>query len=187
MAKNLPSAQEHLVYRRLLDKAMHTLSQVQYEIDTAMMIKAQLDEVSILFKHPDELEHFIRWARLAGLHHFNSAADRVWRQDCEDERPFDVRFEFFRIPGFEWRIEAMAVLGGQADIHAPLANHAIPHVSFKCLDPMHYDHVCAVLASGNMECQASYTSGYGAFSYFGAFAPYLKPRVNLRDRDGAIV
>lgn len=165
-------------------KAAEAVRKMQFCLDTEVNLKAHADEVSILFKHPDELEHFIVFCRNSGMIYFNSVTDECRRSDGTK---FDVRFEFLRFPATSWRIEAMSVLGGTAGLHEPLRNHDVPHVSFKCIDYMHYDHVVAVLEGARWPLQADYVNSYGAFSYFGAYPPYLKPRVNLRDRKAQLL
>jgi hypothetical protein len=174
------------VYRLLVRRASRTLTRMQYELDTTHALPWTLDEVSILFKSQAELTGFTSFAPALGLEHFNSVRDTMTRED--DESQFDVRFEFFRVPGHnDYRIEAMCVVDGVAPLHEEMVNHDMPHVSFKCEDPMHYNHVLSVLQSAGWPRQAAYRNGYGQFTYVGAYPPYLKPRVNLRDRVSPII
>jgi hypothetical protein len=174
------------VYPRLLARASKAVREGQFCLDTELFLPMRVDEVSILFKHNTELDGFVRYCVSRDLEHFNGVRDTCHNEWASDPNTFQVRFEFLRYPGADWRIEAMCVNSGFAPLHERLRNHSMPHVSFKCLDTMHYDHINKVL-TGILPWQGSYRNSYGAFSYFGAYAPYIKPRVNLRDAKPAVV
>src|SRR5215510_6622240 len=182
-----------MVYRRLLLKASEAVRDAQFELDTHIHIRGLIDEVSILFKHEADLEAFVRYCQGMRMEHFNSVPrDKCMRLSREGGRlsthpsyigpSFDVRFEFLRWVHHDWRIEAMCVLAGEehAPLHAALPNHSLVHVSFKCADFEHYIHTAQVLQH-TMSEPVEYRNSYGVFGYFGAYTPYLKPRVNLRD------
>jgi len=142
------------------------------------MLKAQIDEIAILFKNEAEMMAFVQYAVKRGMINFDSVVRDTARGL---EGVFDVHFEFLRWPERDWRIECMTVLAGHSNVHDPMRNHSLVHASFKCIDQAHYDHVCNVMA-GRQKCQGAFENSYGRFAYFGAWHPYLKPRVNLRDR-----
>ena len=156
-----------------------------------ILMRGDVDEVSLLFASEEDLDQFVAEASAHGFDHFNSVADTLVRQDAEEPQQFDVRFEFLKRPEDSWRIEAMAVTSdlAAAPLHsAALAEHGTPatiHASFKVKTRGEYEAVRDILAiqfgnSGGM--RGEYQNTYGRFAYFGSGAvPYLKPRVNLRD------
>lgn len=189
---------EETVYRRLLTQASRAARHAQFVLDTEYFVKATIDEVSILFKHATEMAHFVRYASGAGWNHFNTAEDTVqavrdFNTMTEADVPpvlppiYTVQYKFLQMPGFQWRLECMCIMSGDAPVHRMLKNHEIAHVSFKCIDHAHYDHMKAVLAGvttgprTTLQMVDEFTSGYGRFAYFGGYPPYVKPRVNLRD------
>lgn len=181
-------------YDRAVELACDAQRKAQQAMDMEMFVKGTIDEISLLFGTPEELEGFVKWA-VAGdkLEHFNSVPhDQMDRLDVTDRHEFfHVRFEFLRLPDVDWRIEAMCVLAGLAPLHSQrLAEDreaAVMHASWKCADTDAYRLVKQELgeAFGTMvpavQFNAEYQNSYGIFSYWGDRGPYFKPRVNLRD------
>lgn len=173
------------VYDQVVDTLNDVGKSVQYDLDVIHNVKAQIDEVSVLFHSTEAIERFIEWAEGSHrLRHFNSVrrdtAVQTFPRDAHTPR-FGVRFEFFEVKGYPWRIEAMQVLDGKAILHQNMGLFDVPHASFKCIDLGHYLHMISMLESGRWIKRAEYQNSYGIFSYFGEGTPYLKPRVNLRD------
>lgn len=171
-----------MIYPRLLTSAGDTIRRMQYDLDTVHLIGGQLDEVAILFKNEREMEGFVNYALRFGFENKVSVPrDRFHELAPQDfGKDFDVRFEFLTKPDVPWRIELMCIVDGMAPLHDRLRNHELVHVSFKCSDLEHYLHMTRVMGHvfpPHME----YENAYGRFGYFGAFTPYYKPRVNLRD------
>lgn len=173
-------------------------SRAQFEMDTILMLPGTIDEAALLFASEHDLDDFLVWATTdARLEHFNSVPKDTMVQlygnslaGIANQRgpdfDFDVRFEFLRIAGAKWRIEAMCVLGGTAPLHEKYLTRngsgSVVHVSYKMPAPSQYDREKERLWEV-MEMQAEYRNSYGTFSYWGdGSLPYLKPRVNTRDR-----
>lgn len=175
-----------LDYRRMVAAAGKAIGKAN-EILVKWDKEPVADETSLLFASPGELDAFLKWASVEGIEHFNSVPrDTMLRRDIPHEE-FDVRFEFMRVPGADWRIEAMCVLSGQAPLHdKQIMDHGtgcVVHVSWKESD--HPDYVEALqhlLLKRAVPIQAEYRNSYGRFAYLRGSADfYLKPRVNLRD------
>jgi hypothetical protein len=148
-----------------------------------------IDEIAVVFDTQSGLTEFVNECKAFGMSHFNSVSSDVMRRQDGDQE-FLVRFEFLRMPGWDWRIEAMCVLGGSAPLHeVHLARHgtrSIIHASFKGFaggDADEYEDMKRLTESELGPFKAEYRNSYGMFSYFdqGPDLPYLKPRVNLRD------
>lgn len=145
-----------------------------------------VDEVSLLFNDATELDSFVTWARdAAGLEHFNTVQDTMARQDMQGS--FEVRFEFLRFKGADWRIEAMCAMEGEYPLHSKhlrmFGNACIVHASFKVADLAAYDEAVEVLLEHGLGRMAEYQNSYGIFSYWESLDAlhYFKPRCNLRD------
>jgi len=160
---------------------------VQFWLETDLFLPYKIDEMSILFSTPALLRQFRRWAEdEGGLDVFNANV----RDHMEGNGPvvgqsvFDVRFEFMRWPGAEWRIEALCATG-RAPLHSArldvYGEACIMHASFKCEDLATYEKDCNALAEAGLELAGTYRNSYGVFSYWGGGRVWLKPRVNLRD------
>ena len=180
----------HLETLVLADKAYR---QAQQAVDLELFAAGKVDEIAVLFDGPEMLEDFVKWAITeGGLEHFNSVPwDKMWRQDTPHEEWFDVRFEFLRKPGVDWRIEATCVLAGRAPLHSAVLDSrgsGTPiHASWKTYDKPAYDRSKEALSKAFLPTLpavpffAEYRNSYGLFSYWGAPDLYFKPRVNLRD------
>lgn len=148
----------------------------------------RVDEIALLWENPAELDSFCTWAAANGLEWFNSVpVDTMERQDLERDEQFQVRFEFLRFPGSDWRIEAMCVLSGDAPLHSKhlrmLGNGCIVHASFKVADEDSYLDSFDWLTEAQFVKMAEYVNSYGWFSYWETLDSmhYFKPRVNRRD------
>lgn len=151
-------------------------------------VPCKVDEVALLWSDAKELDSFVQWAlTVGGMENFFSVPhDVMVRQDREEG--FNVRFEFLRIPGADWRIEAMCVLDGEAPLHQQhldiMGNGCIVHVSYKLSEMESYLVAKDYLIEAGCVQHAEYQNTYGMFSYWladeGLF--YYKPRVNLRDQ-----
>jgi len=148
------------------------------------------DEVALLFHSSAALDKFVRVASVH-MDNFNSVPCDVMRRQDKYGDHFQVRFEFFRPWSYvtedeqPWRIEAMCVLEGEAPLHAQAMRVSddlpvVIHLSYKCHTLDAYSAEVRALRSGQ-PMRAEYQNSYGVFSYWGDGAPYLKPRVNLRD------
>lgn len=190
-------------YPTMVANAANWHRMIQFELDTEYYIKANVDEMSIVFSLPHALEGFVQWAKEIGYEHFNTVVkDDVTLVDHspafdnlepnEANNGFQVRFEFLRITGAPWRIEAMCILGGHAPLHANALDEfgegACIHASFKERDSDTFKARKRSMANpGNgfkaLEFLAEYRNSYGRFAYFGkaGLPPYIKPRINLRD------
>jgi hypothetical protein len=178
----------------LVMEADRAVAKAQQMFDLELFVKAQMDEASLLFHTEGELEEFVEWAKGSGLHHFNSVPlDGMIRQGMGFvDESFLVRFEFLRLHGASWRIEAMYIPEGVAPLHREYERQngspCVVHVSFKCEDFWRYEKMKRVLANEDvapaLKEEAEYRNSYGMFSYWSSKSgpmPYIKPRVNLRD------
>lgn len=179
-------------FEGMVAKAAREQRKAQYELD-ANLVGGLVDEVSILFKHSWMLDDFVIWAKEGTrLEHF----DRVHEDNVDQlygrsdygvpnvgTEAFVVRFEFLRVPGAPWRIEAMCILSGTSAIHDSMDTGDIAHASWKLPDVESYASQQRHLMGENVPLLAEFRNSYGKFSYFGQVGkwPYLKPRVNLRD------
>lgn len=175
----------------------------QHEMDTIHLVKCTIDEAALLFASEDSLAAFLKWAVGQGYQHIGTVErDTMYQRYGNSEKgipnlsgpAFQVRFEFVRLEGFPFRIEAMCVLDGEAPLHeAALAKYgegSVVHVSWRAApngDSTGYGrHKKALEAEGGhgtLSPLAEYQNTYGRFCYYGepGRPPYLKPRVNLRD------
>lgn len=179
----------------IIEECRQKQRQSQYEIDTNLLLKAKVDEVAVLFETVEELEAFIPYCHENGLEHIGSVAEDTLL-DTTDGDPiggdwFNVRFEFFRIPGRHWRIEAVTVLEGieRAPLHRSHLDEwgsgSIIHASWKETDFPAYQTRLLQLADLPLRKYLEYRNTYGVFSYWNSpdpFSVYLKPRVNLQDQ-----
>jgi hypothetical protein len=163
----------------------------QFQVDTELlMANVLIDEVSLLFRTPDELDAWTYWAsELKGLDHFNSVED-VCTSVANVEESYGVRFEFFKLPGLDWRIEAMCITGGTAPLHRihleRYGTANVIHASYKLPTIGSYRQNEAEMAryAPGLTKIVEYANSYGLYTYYGGSdidRYYLKPRVNLRD------
>lgn len=153
-----------------------------------------VDEVALLFHSSVALDAFLG-AIPGGVEKFNSVpCDVMKRQDMLGS--FQVRFEFLRfvpehplhfLTDAPWRIEAMCVLEGDAPLHRQKISMSeelpcVMHWSYKLPTLDAYQGAVRAHRAAGQTMRAEYSNSYGMFSYFGSNgAPYVKPRVNLRD------
>lgn len=168
------------------------IRRVQYELDTTHLLKATCDEVALLFSGEDTLNEWVTWAKGQGYEHFGSIERDRMVETWSGGTEFDVRFEFLRLEGFPFRIEAMCVLDGSAPLHEATleryGNGAVVHVSWRAApngDSHGYVRHRQVLEhlDAPLRPLREYRNSYGIFCYYGDEdkPPFLKPRVNLRD------
>lgn len=170
-----------------VDAAERNWKQAQKALSLHDLLPYQVDEIAILFRFESELEGFLREAKGMGIEHFNSVPhDDMVSKDGTHE--FGVRFEFLRVVGATWRIEATCVLHGEAPIHQRHLDEygagACIHASFKCQDSDDYNRLMdSPDWGGSYPFVGEYSNDYGVFSYWSQAESglYLKPRVNLRD------
>lgn len=161
---------------------------------TELKLPGNVDEVSLLFADPDELEAFRLWAIEGGrMDNFARVQQDVclclgadWWNPTDDMttevtppvRPtetFAVRFEFLRLPAAQWRIEAMCILSGDAPLHEAwlemYGSGCVVHVSYKLPSRDAYEQHTAV----GPQCsqwpdqpvlRAQYGNSYGRFAYY---------------------
>lgn len=162
----------------------------QRMLDLDLMVgNFKIDEVAVLCETPDMLDRFVNMAVLRGADNFNSVEHDVMKRQGRTFRRgrFDVKFEFLRFPGKDYRIEAMTVLKGSAPLHSQHRERfgapSVVHASFKCSDPFGYADVIERLHAVGpaLPFCAEYSNSYGVFSYWNVGKYFLKPRVNIRD------
>ena len=175
----------------LLEKATYVMEQWRQEC--AQCDDYIPDEIAICFAEATQLQTTVaEWVGDYGVEHFNGVpSDHMSRLDRVGEG-FDVRFEFLRLPGRDWRFELMHVYpGGIAPLHEKALREskgepAIIHVSYKCFDVEEYGILMRSMPTmygRNWTRKAEYSNTYGIFSYWSENGHiYTKPRVNLRDR-----
>lgn len=182
---------EEITYRNLIRKTHRAHYISQSVCDLELLLPVDIDEISLLFRSDEDMEHFLHHVSMdRNVDHFNSVPiDAMHRQ--ESDEAFDVRFEFLRIHGADWRIEAMCVLGGTAPLHEKAlldrGSGTVVHASYKCEDRNAYVKDVEIggrLGQHDGNQMATYINNYGMFSYWEferMGTTYLKPRVNLRD------
>lgn len=196
---------EHADYKDTIMMAARRQRVLQHVVDCELLLpNVELDEVALLFPDGATLDRWLQWVRHDTLmNHFRTEEDTMQRRDNNTE--FQVRFEFVQMVGALWRIEAMCVTSGVAQLHQDYWQEyastmggdpgpCVPvHVSYKCADSQAYDLALIELGHrrrkpGTLTPEAFYRNTYGAFSYWSHPAlgrTYLKPRVNLRDAPGS--
>lgn len=170
-------------YERMLTECERTIKQAR-----SLQSGYHVDEVALLFSDAAEMDSFYQWAiGVAGLENFFSVPrDAMVRTDATGL--FDVRFEFLRFPGTDWRIEAMAPLSGEYPLHSKhlrmFGNGCVVHVSWKLATEEAYVEETEDLMDNGFARMAAYENTYGVFSYWEHLDTlyYWKPRVNLRDQ-----
>lgn len=198
-----------------VEAASRAMSLTSYLHTTELHLPGAPDEVSLLFASPEELEEFRLWAiGEGGMENFARVewdfavcigAD--WWEPVVSEtalpvRPVDsfaVRFEFLRVAGAPWRIEAMCILSGDAPLHTAwlemYGSGCVVHVSYKLPSRDAYDQHTrrgpyASQWPDQPTFRAAYGNSYGRFAYYQhanledsmvGSSWFLKPRVNERD------
>jgi hypothetical protein len=157
-----------------------------------MEIRAQIDEVALLFPQAFSMRDFVFDAVMEdGVDLFNVAYDRVHTLPFETD--YNVQYAFLSTT-LGMRVECMALMNGFSPLHQAMFsclrmedgfNPAVVHMSFKCNDIDQYlGAVMALQEDDNKQVQIC-QSTYGVFSYFNSqgfpHGIYLKPRVNERD------
>lgn len=174
-----------------VEAAGKALSLTSYLDFTELHLPGNVDEVSLLFADPEELEAFRLWAIAdGGMDNFARVDDDVavcvgadwWTPEAHETalpvRPvesFAVRFEFLRLPAAQWRIEAMCILAGTAPLHEAwlemYGSGCVVHVSYKLPSRADYDQH----TKGGPQCsqwpdqptlRAQYANSYGRFAYY---------------------
>lgn len=176
-------------------QSAHILYKAWQSLQDARNVNPNVDEVALLFHSSAALDAFLR--DMPGTAEvFNRVpCDIMRRQDMLGS--FQVRFEFVRLTAEHtlrfphstepWRIEAMCVLEGDAPLHRQkiAMSEELPcvvHWSYKLPNLDAYQAAVRAHRSAGDVMRAEYLNSYGMFSYFGSNgAPYMKPRVNLRD------
>ena len=175
-------------------KTTDTLYTTWQSLQAARNVNPSIDEVALLFHSSVALDAFVRDLPPT-VEVFNRVpCDIMKRQDMLGS--FQVRFEFIRferghplrfLTDGDWRIEAMCVLEGDAPLHRQkiAMSETLPtviHWSYKLPNLDAYQGAVRAHRAAGESMRAEYSNSYGMFSYFGSNgAPYLKPRVNLRD------
>ena len=68
-------------YQTMMAQATNWQHRVQFELDTEYFIKADVDEVALVFRREGSLASFVHWAKNeAGMEHFNSVQEDVMVQ-----------------------------------------------------------------------------------------------------------
>lgn len=177
-----------------VEAAGKALSLTSYMDMTELKLPGNVDEVSLLFADPDELEAFRQWAITdARMNNFARVSQDVclclgadWWNPEDDTvtevtppvRPietFAVRFEFLRLPAAQWRIEAMCILSGSAPLHTAwlemYGSGCVVHVSYKLPSRDAYEqhtrrgpHVSQWPEQPTLRAQ--YGNSYGRFAYY---------------------
>lgn len=181
-----------IAHATMARQAGEWVRRAQYELDTVHFIKATIDEAALLFQNESELGAFVAWAKGQGYEHFGSIERDAMleRHGGTRTHAFDVRFEFLRLEGFDFRIEAMCVLDGSAPLHEQAlekyGNGSVIHVSWRAApngDADGYHRHRRIVEGSGFAPLLEYDNSYGRFCYYGedGVPPYFKPRVNLRD------
>jgi hypothetical protein len=148
------------------------------------------DEIAICFVDEASLVRVVKeLADDYGLEHFNSVERDTMRRLDRLGEGFDVRFEFLRLPGRDWRFECMVVLEGIAPLHMKALQDSggeptIIHYSYKMNNLDEYSQLMRDMPTRTaMSRRAEYHNTYGIFSYWMGSGGHIyeKPRVNLRD------
>lgn len=177
-------------FRAMLDNVRALRNAADSMVDTKWH-RNGCDEVSLLFEDADLLLAFVQEAKAHGLEHFNSASDNVQATLTGMATPYSyrVQYEFLRVVPEDWRIEAMALLGGHSPLHhdylVTRGSGAPVHCSFKCPTLERYEETIKKMEDNGWVKAMDCVSVYGRFSYWQhrewpSWA-YVKPRVNLRD------
>lgn len=183
-------------FQAMVERAEHAQLVTEHRMNTELLMPCHIDETSLLFAKPAELNEFVLWASVNGWEHFNRVlndrmkltssgplvrslvGDNLMGQGSE----FAVRFEFLRKPDSNWRIEAMCAVGGYAPLHEEklkeLGTGCVVHASYK---PAHYDESKEALKECS-EFMAEYINSYGVFSYWSFGSWYVKPRMSFLDQ-----
>jgi hypothetical protein len=172
----------------LLGRAQRLAIKARQEL-SMLGLQVVVDEVAIVWRTAQELYEFANDIhRDHGWHIFNTVEDSgpIVSSDPHDNSraAYRAKYVFVSHPSTSVRLELMVVLGGDSHIHAPLLeadSHSIAHASWKAPSIESYRSQVRRLVDAGLSCKGAYSSDYGRFSYWGAFHPYLKPRVNLRD------
>ena len=200
--------------QELLARAARAKINTDHRMNTELMVPCKIDEVSVLLGTPRQLDAFVEEAKAQGWEHFNSVPSDVmhlkregiasgitapsdvdlpdWISLVGSGWEFLVRFEFLRLPGADWRIEAMCVLNGMAPLHLEhlltpgKGPGSVMHASYKPPGLDGSDWASKYLEHKQMlarllDYKCEYDNSYGVFSYFQFGNWYLKPRVNTRD------
>lgn len=174
-----------------LEAAGKALSLTSYLDFTELKLPGNVDEVSLLFADPEELEAFRLWAIEEGRmnnfarveNDFAICIGADWWEPVTSEtalpvRPiesFAVRFEFLRLRAAQWRIEAMCILSGDAPLHKEwlerYGSGCVVHVSYKLPSRDAYEqHLRRGPQCSQWPDQpafrAAYGNSYGRFAYY---------------------
>jgi hypothetical protein len=151
-----------------------------------------IDEISILFDSLENLEEFSKWIlNKDDIWVTYSVKDKIYRLD-KPHQFFKVQFEFVKIKDIPYRIEAFTVISGTAPLHHQrIMSHgsmAPMHVSYKLPSLDSFFQEGTRLAEKDYLHSATYINDYGLFSYYrvpysGNHFMWVKPRLNLRDRN----
>lgn len=179
-------------FEQLIRAAMNKHKKTQYIMDVVSIIPGTIDEMAILFPNEETLDAFVFMAARDPIVMHDRTVERDEMVRVDDTGRWHVRFEFFKMAGMRFRIEAMTVLDGHAPLHESALKKAkgnpnIFHASYKRFTEDGYEQCKDQLNRQVKEpviMEAEYVNSYGRFSYWSANAIpflYLKPRVNLRD------
>lgn len=132
-------AERNFTHAEMAKQAGSWVRRAQYELDTIHLVKATIDEAALVFSTEQALESFTLWAINQGYEHIGFVKRDGMNIRTLDHgvasHAFDVRFEFLKLDGFDFRIEAMCVLDGTAPLHeAALAKQgegAVIHLSWR--------------------------------------------------------
>lgn len=170
-------------------------------IEASLMGKSldvAIDEVALLTMDHQHWTRCTQWLFEGGWDHFNTASDIVHTEPFGVD--YEVEYAFFRRADTRWRVELMHTpydgVNGYSPLHMALrAQHFLsPEAGYFQLPVVHLSY--KVLTEGDLESEEerlqkhgylhgqSCRSTYGWFSYWrkGIVDPYVKPRVNTRDR-----
>ena len=138
-----------------------------------------IDEVSIFFKSEETLALFEKTAMdYYEWERFNAVQDTVFYTHSGIHMSFGVEYVFLRHPFMPYRIEAMRIVSGGNFIHGELGDFSIAHSSYKVNGLDNYNEL-----KGYMPVKGEFCNSYGRFFYVDdGYAPFLKARVNLRDK-----
>lgn len=132
--------------------------------------------------------------RNGGWQATNAAFDQVATSPILSN--YRVHYTFLTHPKRTWRMEVMRIVEGISPLHATAGGAPLVrvHHSFKTPNAGFYSEVVRMMSEGDWVPAQRCESTYGRFSYWRKpeilpiddamhDAPYIKPRVNLRDAE----
>ena len=188
VAGRIKTYTENQVSYSLLRRAMRVGNKAESELALTWGLSVDVDEVAILFNNESQLQQFSNDIhRQYGWHIFNvvesGLVNEVGLRGSHQQDSYEATYVFVsHLLVLGIRLELMLVRSGQASLHDDVSDPRIMHASWKTPSLEAYESHMRTLDDQLVPIAKEYVSDYGRFSYWGHEAPYLKPRVNLRDQ-----